>query len=60
MQIKDLHNISANNWNDGFEEWMRKGYNKAIDDCLKIVEWDGYTLDIKHRIEKLKEGVENE
>ena len=60
MQIKDLHNISANNWNDVFEEGMRKGYNKAIDDCLKIVEWDGYTLDIKNMIEKLKEGVENE
>ena len=35
-------------------------YNKALDDCLKIVEWDGYTLDIKRRIEQLKTGGKNE
>lgn len=34
MQIKDLHNMSANDWNAGFEEGMRKGYNKAIDDFV--------------------------
>ena len=39
-----------------YEMGMEKGYNKAIDDCLKIVEWDGYTLDIKRRIEQLKVG----
>ena len=37
MQIKDLHNMSANDWNAGFEEGMRKGYNKAIDDCIKAL-----------------------
>ena len=29
-------------------------YNKAIDDALSVVEWDGYTIDIKERIEQLK------
>ena len=31
-----------------------KGYNQALEDALNVVEWDGYTLDIKERIEKLK------
>ena len=35
-------------------------YNKAIDDALSVVEWDGYTIDIKERIEQLKRGVEDE
>lgn len=29
-------------------------YNQALEDALNVVEWDGYTLDIKERIEKLK------
>lgn len=29
-------------------------YNQAISDVLNCVEWDGYTLDIKKRIENLK------
>lgn len=29
-------------------------YNQALDDVLNVVEWDGYTLDIKERIEQLK------
>lgn len=28
---------------------------KVLDEVLKVVEWDGYTLDIKRRIERLKE-----
>ena len=39
---------------------IQKAYNKAIDDALSVVEWDGYTIDIKERIEQLKEGVEDE
>ena len=49
MQIKDLHNMSANDWNAGFEEGMRKGYNKAIDDFKKIL-----------TIEKIKEYAESD
>ena len=49
-------NIKCDSLNDALEKGKKVGYNKAIDDCLKIVEWDGYMLDIKHRIEKLKEG----
>lgn len=30
------------------------GYNQALDDALNVVEWDGYTLDIKKKIEQLK------
>ena len=62
-ELKALKNgldIKCDSLNDALEKGKKVGYNKAIDDCLKIVEWDGYTLDIKHRIEKLKEGVENE
>ena len=33
---------------------IQKAYNKAIDDALSVVEWDGYTIDIKERIEQLK------
>lgn len=32
----------------------KKSYNQALEDVLNVVEWDGYTLDIKERIEKLK------
>ena len=62
-ELKALKNgldIKCDNLNDALEKGKKVGYNKAIDDCLKIVEWDGYTLDIKHRIEKLKEGEQNE
>ena len=52
-------NIKCDSLNDALEKGKKVGYNKAIDDCLKIVEWDGYTLDIKHRIEKLKAGEGN-
>lgn len=58
-ELKALRNglkIKCDSLNDVLEKGKKVGYNKAIDDCLKIVEWDGYTLDIKHRIEKLKEG----
>lgn len=27
----------------------------TIDECIKVVEWGGYTLDIKRRIEQLKD-----
>ena len=54
--LKNGLNIKCDNLNEALEKGKKIGYNKAIDDCLKIVEWDGYTLDIKHRIEKLKEG----
>ena len=50
MQIKDLHNMSANDWNAGFEEGMQKGYNKALDDF--VYEYDKccgfYTGNIKN------------
>lgn len=58
-ELKALRNglkIKCDSLNEALEKGKKVGYNKAIDDCLKIVEWDGYTLDIKHRIEKLKEG----
>lgn len=58
--LKNGLNIKCDNLNEALEKGKKVGYNKAIDDCLKIVEWDGYTLDIKHRIEQLKEGGENE
>ena len=36
---------------------IQKAYNKAIDNALSVVEWDGYTIDIKERIEQLKEQI---
>lgn len=54
--LRDGLNIKCDNLNEALEKGKKIGYNKAIDDCLKIVEWDGYTLDIKHRIEQLKAG----
>ena len=44
MQIKDLHNMSANDWNAGFEEGMRKGYNKAIDDFVRKCEMESRVI----------------
>lgn len=35
-------------------EREKQSYNQALEDALKVVEWDGYTLDIKERIERLK------
>ena len=54
--LKNGLNIKCDSLNDALEKGKKIGYNKAIDDCLKIVEWDGYTLDIKRSIEQLKEG----
>lgn len=34
-----------------------KAYNQALEDVLNVVEWDGYTLDIKERIERLKKNL---
>ena len=62
-ELKALKNgldIKCDNLNEALEKGKKIGYNKAIDDCLKIVEWDGYTLDIKRSIEQLKEGEKNE
>lgn len=36
------------------QEAEKKAYNKALEDALNVCEWDGYTLDIKERIEQLK------
>lgn len=36
------------------ETMFREIYDKALEDVLNVVEWDGYTLDIKERIEQLK------
>lgn len=36
------------------EEHNKIIYNQALEDALNVVEWDGYTLDIKKRIEQLK------
>ena len=56
MQIKDLHNMSANDWNDGFEEGFRKGYNNAIDDAIEIVK-ENYRMEALEKLEQLKGGV---
>lgn len=39
-------------------KWENEIYNKALEDVLQVVEWDGYTLDVKERIEQLKKGKE--
>ena len=36
------------------QDQIKEQYNKAIYDALSVVEWDGYTIDIKERIEQLK------
>ena len=36
------------------QDQIKEQYNKALDDALSVVEWDGYTIDIKERIEQLK------
>lgn len=36
------------------DEHDKEIYNQALEDVLNVVEWDGYTLDIKERIEQLK------
>lgn len=41
-------------FNAWIEEHDKEIYSKALDDVLKCVEWDGYTIDIKKRIENLK------
>ena len=40
MQINDLHLIGSNDWNAGFEEGFRKGYNNAIDDFVNACKED--------------------
>ena len=48
------------NSNDSFvkeidaDREIKEAYNKAIDDVLSVVEYYGYTFDIKERIEQLK------
>lgn len=48
------------NNNDAFvkeidaDKAIKEAYNKAIDDALSVVEWDGYTINIKERIGQLK------
>ena len=42
------------NFDEVIEIEKKKSYNKALEDVLNVVEWDGYTLDIKEKIEKLK------
>ena len=37
-----------------YNKGVTDGYNQALEDALDVVEWDGYTLDIKKRIEQLK------
>lgn len=37
-----------------YEDCQADAYNQALEDVLRVVEWDGYTLDIKERIEQLK------
>ncbi len=67
--LKDgRHSISVvytqHNADEMYKMLTKQGYLKehdakirqdAIDECLSVVEWDGYTFDIKERIEKLKE-----
>lgn len=66
MKINDLHLIGANDWNAGFEEGFRKGYNKAIDDFVKFantmptVETEDGTIRpmwLEEMAEQLKDGV---
>ena len=38
----------------GRADCLRKAYDQALEDVLSVIQWDGYTLDIKERIEKLK------
>lgn len=41
-------------WNKVRKSMLDRAYNQALEDVLNCVEWDGYTLDIKERIESLK------
>ena len=40
MSVNDLHSMSANSWNDGFEEGMRKDYIKALDGFVSLCSKD--------------------
>lgn len=40
MSVNDLHSMSANSWNAGFEEGMRKGYSKVLDDFVSLCKKD--------------------
>lgn len=60
--VEDGFNECRNNgYETAFANGMKKGRAderaKVIDEILEVVEWDGYTLDIKRRIEHLKEQI---
>ena len=46
--------IYRHGYDRGRTDCLRKAYNQALEDVLSVIQWDGYTLDIKERIEKLK------
>ena len=46
--------IYRHGYDRGRADCLRKAYNQALEDVLSVIQWDGYTLDIKERIEKLK------
>ena len=62
MEMQNCKVYYMPNNNDAFvkesdaDKAIKEAYNKAIDDALSVVEWDGYTIDIKERIEQLKGG----
>ena len=35
-------------------KFAEKLTDEELEDALSVIQWDGYTLDIKERIEKLK------
>lgn len=53
-EIKSDEPISIDGILTSVEVEKQKSYNQALEDALDVVEWDGYTLDIKERIERLK------
>lgn len=53
-EIKSDEAISVDGILTSVEVEKQKSYNQALEDVLNVVEWDGYTLDIKKRIEQLK------
>lgn len=60
MEVQNCKVYYTSNNNDTFvkeidtDSAIKEAYNKAIDDALSVAEWDGYTIDIKKRIEQLK------
>ena len=63
--LEELKAIKSDGFTDNLLDMgFTKGYNKALDDCIKIAKayrntWDGIELAIRD-IEELKAGVENE